>query len=112
MALTPRGFEDFTPVDYWRIAVAAAALWLAFLVLRMAWVRWRTPSERHRTHPATHVSFALLLGTVATRRVENIGLPPDAYLYVTSTAVILGLVGVLRRVRLSRGRRPGPTRPE
>lgn len=101
--------DQYLIFDLLRIAIAAGALWLGVLILRLCWTRWSNPDPtRQDVHPFTYLSFALALFSIGGFRIAALGEAPEIRLVITSVIVGLGLVGVLKRVELgkpfSRGR--------
>jgi hypothetical protein len=89
--------------DILRIIDIALALWLAALLLRLSWTRRGT----RLTHPdrpqfLTYLSYAGALGLLSARRIEALGDPPDWHLFAATVIVIVGLVGVMMRIKLTR----------
>jgi hypothetical protein len=93
--------------DLLRIVIAACALWLSVLVLRLGWTRTRPGAQRVEgtPHYATYLSYAGGLLVIAVFRVEGLGAPPDRRMWISLVLVALGMYGVLRRTRLSYPRR-------
>lgn len=90
-------------LDAGRVLIAAGALWLALLVAKLGWHRFRCKDGHcaDNVHWTTHASFALLLAAVAVYRIEAVGQPLDTRFGVTLAAVGLGVYGVLKRTRLN-----------
>lgn len=92
-------------IDSVRIVVAAVALWMVVLLVRLAYARWRHPRrDDERPHWAVSLSYAILLFIVAVRRIEHLGQTPPWTFYASIVAVVLGIYGLSKRVqfRLSR----------
>lgn len=88
-------------IDSWRLLVAAFALWMSALVLRLLWrylhdVRAGVAVER--THPLVYISYTLALVAIATRRYDNLGEPIDWSFWVSTLVVATGLAGLAQRV--------------
>lgn len=97
-------FTDYLVLDLLRCAIIAAALWLAVLVLRLTYQRWRgreaDPNRYGRTHPMTMLSYAICLIAIVVRRADNLGTPWSGYVLFSIAVLITGYVGVLRRIRM------------
>lgn len=91
--------DQYLIFDLWRLLVTTCALWLGALVLKLCWDRFRDP-DSGRTHPLTYLSYAVALFAIAGYRIAALGEPPEPRLAITTTIVVLGLIGVLKRVRL------------
>jgi hypothetical protein len=89
--------------DLLRVVLIAATLLLIVLVLRLAWTRRRDDPEVRgaHVHPATMLSYCVLLGMVVARRTEALGTPVQGWLLAAAVAVGVGYYGVLQRVRLA-----------
>jgi hypothetical protein len=97
-------FTRYWPLDVWRVAIAAAALWLAVLVTRLCVARWRDAragKRDRRTHPAVYMSYALCLWAIGGYRIAAIGQPMDSRLIVTTVIVILAIYGLAKRLKFS-----------
>lgn len=93
---------DYLWLDIYRVVLAAAALWLALLVLRLMVNRWkdmRSGGLGRGPHPATHASYALTLIAIGGFRIEGLGTGPDLRMWIGTAVVALGLWGVLYKVR-------------
>lgn len=97
-------FTDYALLDIVRLVVAGAAAVLCLLVLRLAVRRWHNrgtdPDRYIRTSPLTMLSYAILLATIVVKRADSLGTPWSWYLVPVIVALIVGYVGVLRRVHL------------
>lgn len=96
-------FTDHWVLDVVRCLVGAAALWLAFLVIKLMATRWKerdVPGEQ-RVHPATMVSYLICLVTIALRRTVALGAPFDPFLLLGVIIVATGFYGVLKRVDIT-----------
>lgn len=95
------------PIDVARFALCTGALWLAALVLRLGWIRYRRPSPRvdrrtyKPTHPMTYVSYAGALVLIAGQRLTRLGEPLSWDFPVAVVVVLAGLYGVLKRTKLT-----------
>lgn len=101
--------NEYWYLDLLRILIAAGALWLGILILKLCWSRWRNPDPaRQDVHPFTYLSFATALFSIAGFRVAALGSDFEIRIPITFTIVALGMIGVKRRVNLgkpfSRGR--------
>lgn len=95
--------DDVLLVDAIRLILCVAALLLAAMVLRLAWVRHKRSGFEafESNHPLTYVSYALALGLMAALRISHIGEPPTWDLWVAMTVVTLGWIGVARRAHIT-----------
>lgn len=91
-------------IDLWRGIVAVVALWMATLVLRLAYRRWqdqRRGLTDRRTDPFVYLSYAIALISFALFRIDRFGHPLDARLPAATLVVVTGFIGLMRRVRFS-----------
>jgi uncharacterized membrane protein YjjP (DUF1212 family) len=98
-------FTTYLALDIVRVVIAPAALVLFALVLRLTILRWRrrfTDPARYaeQTHPAVMLSYAICVLVVGVRRTDGLGEPFSGYMLVGVAVLVLGYIGVLRRVRL------------
>lgn len=92
---------DYVLVDLVRVLVIAGSLWLAALVLRLGWGRRAAQGSAERPSLFTYASFAVALLLIGIRRVEAFGGPADWHLIAEAFVVVLGLLGVARRIRFT-----------
>lgn len=93
------GFGQHWKADVLRLAVIAGCLWLAALVIRIAWVK-RRAAEKDEPHLFTSMSYAAVLVLISIERVERWNLPADWHLFGSLAIVAFGMVGVLTRFRI------------
>lgn len=98
-------FTDHLALDVIRCLIAPAAWLLCVLILKLAAQRWRARNADRgryddRTHPAAMVSYAILLFFAGFKRADQLGSPFDWYLVPVVVAIIIGYIGVLRRVHV------------
>jgi hypothetical protein len=103
MAVMAEPFTAHLLPDLLRVALIAATLLLIALVLRLMWTRRHDDPEirAQHVHPATMLSYCVLLGMVVARRTEALGTPAEGWLLAATAAVGVGYYGVLQRVRLA-----------
>lgn len=102
--MTAEPFTEYLWFDLYRVALAAFALWMAVLVLRLGWHRFldlRAGRRDERTHPFVYLSYALALGAIAGFRIGGLGTSPEVRLWVASAIVLFGFLGLTRRLRFS-----------
>ncbi len=91
--------------DLVRWVTAIAGLWMIAVLVRIAFIRWRSDGWRaHVANPATLLGLAVFMGIVVSRRFDTLGQPGDRYLWVASVGSLLVFVGVMMTVHL-------PTKP-
>lgn len=91
-------------IDLWRLAVSALALWMGFLITRLAWRRWhdlRAGIADERTHPLVYVSYATTLYAIAAYGTAALGTPLSSRLFVSTLIVVTGFVGLMHRLRFT-----------
>jgi hypothetical protein len=97
-------FTDHLALDIVRCVTIAAAWWLCALIVKLTYQRWQTrstdPDRYRRTHPATMASYAVALFFIGVRRADNLGDPWSWYLLPSIVILVLGFIGVLRRIRV------------
>lgn len=96
--------EPYLAADALRVGVAALALWLSAVILRIGWVRARDYPTKHpdRPHPAMYFAFGLLLALTAFDRVGTLGEPLNVARMGASLLVVgLALWGLLKRYRFT-----------
>lgn len=107
MIAVAQGLGQHWWADLLRIASISGCLWLAVLVIRLAWLRHGEPKRPGQPHLLTSLAYAGGLVLISIERVERWNLPPDWHLAASLLIVSCGITGALMRVRLHR---PGSRR--
>lgn len=91
---------DLGWIDLVRFLTCVAAILLALLVARLAWLRWpqRATDDRPSTLVYASYASALLLGSAL--RIPHVGHPPTWDLWAFIAIVTMGWFGVMKRTRI------------
>lgn len=92
--------QEHLYADLFRILVATVAIWLAALVARLGWVKYRrTGTFREGTHWSLYAALALAMVLVAVLRVERLQQDVTFDLWLSVAVVAATAWGVLRSTR-------------
>jgi hypothetical protein len=88
--------------DFIRIGVIGGDLWLAALLCRILWLRRDQPSSSARANVSNLTTLAFLgfLLLNMADRAEHIGNGISPVLLASAACVLLGIIGVMRRVKI------------